>query len=62
MQTLAAAGLVAEQLMRRCEGLDPDPDWVAHADRALAWLHVDRGEVDVWEEALAGLLDAHGSA
>lgn len=58
VQTLTAAGLVAEHLMRRCEGLDPDPDWMAHAERALAWLHVDRHDVDAWEESLAPALDA----
>ncbi len=58
VQTLVAAGLVAEQLMRRCEGLDPDPDWTAHAGRALDWLHVGPDDVQGWEEALAATLDA----
>ncbi len=58
VQTLVAAGLVAEHLMRRCEGLDADPDWTQHAGRALAWLHASADDVEAWEEALAGVLDA----
>jgi HD-like signal output (HDOD) protein len=57
VQTLVAAGVVAEQLMRRFEGMDPDPDWVGHADAVLGWLHVSRDDVESWEETLAPLLD-----
>lgn len=57
VHTLVAAGLVAEHLMRRHEGLGEEPDWTLHAERALAWLHVSTGELDVWYEALEPLLD-----
>lgn len=57
VKTLVAAGVVAEHLMRRLEGLDPDPDWIGHADALLRWLHVHRGDVELWEESLAPLLD-----
>lgn len=60
VQTLVAAGLVAEHLMRRFEGMDPDPDWIAHADRALDWLHADRSDVEAWDEAVTALLEANG--
>ena len=58
VHTLVAAGLVAEHLMRRHEGLPPDADWQAHHLSALDWLHLDCDELAVWEEALAPLLDA----
>lgn len=58
VQTLVAAGVVAEQLMRRYEGLDPDLDWAAYAEPVLAWLQVCRDDIEIWEEALAPLLEA----
>ena len=57
VKTLVAAGVVAEHLMRRLEGLDPDADWIAHAGPMLDWLHVGRDDVDTWEETLAPRLD-----
>lgn len=51
--SLVAAGLVAEQLMRRLEGLDLDADWAAHGAAALSWLHVGADEMDEWGEQLA---------
>ena len=57
VKTLVAAGVVAEHLMRRLEGLDPDADWIAHAEPMLDWLHVGRDDVDTWEETLAPRLD-----
>lgn len=56
VQTLMAAGLVAEQLLLRHEALDPEPDWTAHGERALAWLQVPADEVETWEDALVELL------
>jgi len=57
VQTLMAAGLVAEYLARRHAGLDPEPDWTAHADAALAWLHAQADDLHQWEEALVPLLE-----
>jgi HD-like signal output (HDOD) protein len=57
IHTLVAAGLVAEHLMRRHEGLPPDADWTRHATRALAWLQLDVNDVMAWEDGLAPLLD-----
>lgn len=57
VKTLVAAGVVAEHLMRRLEGLDPDADWIAHAEPMLDWLHVGRDDVDTWEESLEPRLD-----
>lgn len=59
IQTLVAAGLVAEHLMRRHEGLDPEPEWTAHGAAALGWLHVGVDDLEGWEDALsAALADA----
>ena len=58
MHTLVAAGLVAEHLMRRHEGLDADADWQQHQAAAMAWLHLGEGELSAWEEELRPLLDA----
>jgi HD-like signal output (HDOD) protein len=57
VQTLMAAGLVAEHLVRRHVGLDPEPDWGEHAGAALAWLHAGADDLDQWEEALAPRFD-----
>ena len=58
VQTLMAAGLVAEHLARRHEGLDAEPDWAAHADAALDWLRASSEDLTQWEDALAPLLEA----
>jgi HD-like signal output (HDOD) protein len=57
IQTLAAATLVAEHLMRRHEGMTEDADWQQHGAAALAWLHLGPGELGAWEEELWSLLD-----
>ncbi|MBQ0932384.1 HDOD domain-containing protein [Ideonella sp. 4Y16] len=58
VHTLVAAGLVAEHLMRRHEGLDPDADWSAHHGAALRWLAIDEDELATWDDELRTLLDA----
>lgn len=60
VQTLVAAGLVADHLMRRHEGLDPEADWTAHGSAALAWLHVDADDLAGWDENLAAQLSEQG--
>ena len=55
---LVAAGLVAEQLMRRHEGLPPDTEWVTHGEHALAWLLVTEQDMVTWEDELRDVLDA----
>lgn len=57
VQTLVAAGLVAEQLMRRHEGLDPEPDWTAHASRAMDWLQASADDLHAWEDSVHPQLD-----
>ncbi|WP_298010597.1 HDOD domain-containing protein [uncultured Aquabacterium sp.] len=57
VSTLIALGLVAEYLMRRHEGLDPDVDWHQHGATALAWLQLGADDVLAWEEDLRVQLD-----
>jgi HD-like signal output (HDOD) protein len=58
VQTLMAAGLVAEHLVRRQEAQLPERDWTDHSATALSWLQVDEGEVAQWGEELSASLSA----
>lgn len=58
VHTMIAAGLVAEHLMRRHEGEEPDSDWNTHAPTALRWLHVSADELPTWEDEVQETLDA----
>jgi hypothetical protein len=58
LRTLIAAGLVAEWLMRRHEGLPEDVDWATNHDAALGWLQVDAAELEHWQDALMPQLDS----
>jgi HD-like signal output (HDOD) protein len=54
---LIAAGLVAERLMRRHEGLPDDAEWLQHGEAALNWLFVGEQELATWEDELRDILD-----
>lgn len=58
VQTLVAAGRLAESLMMRHEGLEPDVEWREGKDQVLAWLHIEEAEVELWEDDLSPWLDA----
>lgn len=58
IHTLVAAGLIAEHLMRRHEGLPEDSDWAEHHAAAMAWLHIGADDLAQWEEAVNAQLDA----
>lgn len=58
IHTLMAAGLIAEHLMRRHEGLPEDADWAGHHQAAMAWLHIGWDELAQWEEAITAQFDA----
>jgi len=58
VQTLVAAGLVAEHLVRNHEGLETDVEWTTHADAALRWLAISIDELNIWEDELQATLDA----
>lgn len=57
VQNLIAAGLVAEQLMRQHEGLEPEADWKAHCARAMDWLQLTPDDLSAWQIELGDLLD-----
>jgi len=57
VQTLMAAGLVAEHLTRCHESLPAERDWTEHAEAAKAWLQVGDGEIAQWQEQLSACLD-----
>jgi len=58
IHTLIAAGLIAEHLMRRHEGLPEDADWAGHHAAAMDWLHIGWDELAQWEEAVTQQFDA----
>jgi HD-like signal output (HDOD) protein len=58
VHTLIAAGLIAEHLMRRHEGLPEDADWAGHHAAAMQWLHIDWEELERWEEVVNAQFDA----
>lgn len=53
VHTLVAAGLMAEYLMRRHEGLPEDADWEIHHQACMDWLHITWDDLAHWEEAVA---------
>ncbi|MFN3888234.1 MAG: HDOD domain-containing protein [Aquabacterium sp.] len=57
VSTLIAMGLIAEWLMRRHEGLDPDVDWHQHGAMAMQWLHLSNDDMLAWEDELRPQLD-----
>lgn len=57
VQTLVAAGLVAEHLMHGHEGLPAEADWQHHGADALAWLQVSRDDLQQWSEGISEALD-----
>ncbi len=58
IHTLIAAGLIAEHLMRRHEGLPEDADWANHHQAAMNWLQIGWDELEQWEEAITAQFDA----
>jgi HD-like signal output (HDOD) protein len=58
VQTLVAMGLLAEDAMRRREGLDAEHDWKQHAGAAHAWLGVTEDDMAEWNHQLQPVLDA----
>ena len=58
VHTLVAAGLIAEHLMRRHEGLPEDADWAAHHAAAMGWLQISADELAQWDEAVQAQFDA----
>ena len=57
VQTLVAAGVVADHLVLRHEGQPDDRDWAADGARAMAWLSVAADDLEHWEDRLRPVLD-----
>lgn len=58
VQTLVAAGLLAEHFMRLREGLKPEADWATYGSAALQWLGLGDDDLQDWDDALQQRLDA----
>ncbi|MGE5451346.1 MAG: HDOD domain-containing protein [Acidobacteriota bacterium] len=58
VHTLLAAGLVAEHLMRRHEGMEPDVDWETFSEAAMKWLEMSQDDLNLWQDELNELLNA----
>jgi HD-like signal output (HDOD) protein len=58
VQTLVAAGMIAEHLMRRHEGLASEREWAEHGHAALAWLQAGEDDLLHWQRELSASLDA----
>ncbi len=58
VQTLVAASLLAEHLMRQHEGLEPEADWAQHHAAALGWLGFSTDDLADWQDRLPATLDA----
>ncbi len=58
VHTLLAAGLVAEQLMRRHEGMEPDVDWETFSEAAMKWLEMSQDDLNLWQDELNEILNA----
>ena len=58
VQTLVAAGLIAEHLMRRIEGLPADREWKDHCAAAMEWLSIEPTDLEVWEPEIQLVFDS----
>ncbi len=58
VQLLVATGLLAEHMMLKHEGEEPDRDWVESLSHVLKWLEVEPDELDVWDLELRDMFDA----
>lgn len=58
IHTLVAAGLIAEHLMRRHEGMPQDADWAEHHQAAMHWLQTTSDDISYWEEAVRQQFEA----
>lgn len=56
-QTLVAAGLLADFLIRRRDGLDAENDWTCHGESAMGWLQVSHDDLSDWTPQLNAVLD-----
>ena len=57
VHTLVAAGLIAEHLMRRIEGLPADREWKDHRAAAMQWLAIEDADLEAWEPEIQKVFD-----
>lgn len=57
VHTLVATGLIAEQLMRRIEGLPADREWKDHRAAAMKWLAIEDADLEAWEPEIQKVFD-----
>ncbi|MBV8470593.1 MAG: HDOD domain-containing protein [Burkholderiaceae bacterium] len=57
LHTLVAAGLIADHLMRRHEGLPDEADWNDYHQEALDWLQISLDDVYQWDELLEAAME-----
>ena len=53
----AAVGMLAERMMHKHEGIEPDRDWIDHSERVIKWLELGQDELEAWDLELRDLLD-----
>lgn len=58
VKMLAAVGMLAERMMHKHEGIEPDRDWLESSVQVLQWLEVTEEELETWDLELRDMLDA----
>ena len=58
VKILAAVGMLAERMMHKHEGIEPDRDWLDSSAQVLQWLEVTEEELETWDLELRDMLDA----
>ena len=58
VKMLAAVGMLAERMMHKHEGIEPDRDWLDSSAQVLQWLEVTEEELETWDLELRDMLDA----
>lgn len=58
VKMLMAVGTLAERMMHKHEGIEPDRDWLDSSPKVLQWLEVAEEELETWDLELRDMLDA----
>lgn len=58
VKMLAAVGMLAERMMHKHEGIEPDRDSLDSSAQVLQWLEVTEEELETWDLELRDMLDA----
>lgn len=57
VKMLISVGMLAERMMHKHEGIEPDRDWIDHSERVIKWLELGQEELEAWDLELRDLLD-----